>query len=499
MGVTNVLAFDFGASSGRSILGSFDGDTIKLSETHRFSNDPVFVNGHLYWDILRLLFEIKAGILKTANSGLGEISGIGIDTWGVDFGLIDKNGELLGNPYHYRDSRTDGMIAKANELAGELDIYCETGIQTLWFNTLYQLLAAKENSPHLLGEAKTLLFMPDLMNYFLTGVKTTEYSIASTSQLLNIETRDWSDKIFKKFGFDETLFTDIVMPGTVIGKIKEDIAQEAGIPSVPVIAVTSHDTASAVASVPFDNLENSVYISCGTWSLMGMELSQPLVNDMTREYNFTNEGGAENTIRFLKNIMGLWIVQECRRFWQRTDSGLTFATLENLASEAEGFVSFIDCDYEDFGSPGNMPEKVKDYCRRTNQPVPESMGEIVRCVAQSIALKYRYTIECIEDITGKKIETINMVGGGIKDRMLCQFTANATGRPVKAGPVEATAAGNIILQLIALGKIESLAKGREIVKNSFSTEDYLPKDSKLWNEAYERFLKILSLQKGGEK
>jgi rhamnulokinase len=487
----NVLAFDFGASSGRAILGAFDGEKITLTETHRFSNDPVSVNSHLHWDVLRLFHEIKEGILKTVNKGLGDISSLGIDTWGVDFGLIGKNGEMLSNPYHYRDTRTAGMIEKANDIAGGDFIYNQTGIQTIWFNTLYQLLSMKESRSMLLEMADKLLFMPDLFNYFLTGVKLTEYSIASTSQLLDARNKNWSDEIINKFGFNRSLFTDIISSGTIIGNITEDISSELRLPKIPVVAVAGHDTGSAVASVPFEDTQSSVFISSGTWSLMGAELSEPCISKKSMDYNFTNEGGVFGTIRFLKNIMGLWIIQECRRQWQREGEDVSFAELENTAWQSEGLVSFIDPDDDSFATPGNMPERIKNYCAETNQPIPETKGDIIRCVAQSLALKYRSTLESIEDVLGRPIKIINMVGGGIKDKMVCSFTANATGRTVKAGPVEATAAGNIIMQLFALGEINSLAQGREIVKRSFDFHEYTPQEGGKWDEAYQKYLKII--------
>lgn len=491
MDTTNVLAFDFGASSGRAILGAFDGERISLTETHRFSNDPVYVCSHLYWDVLRLFFEIKAGILKTANGGYGDVSSIGIDTWGVDFGLIDKNGDLLSNPFHYRDDRTRGMIERANEIAGADFIYRITGIQSIWFNTLYQLLSMKEKGSSIFDLADKMLFMPDLFNYLLTGVMSTEYTIASTSQLLDAAKKDWAFDLFERFGFNKELFTPISQPGTIIGRLKEDISQELGVQSIPVAAVASHDTASAVASVPFEDSRNAAYISCGTWSLMGMELSEPCLSKRAEEYNYTNEGGVQGTIRFLKNIMGLWIIQECRRQWQREGEDLGFAELENMAWEAEGFVSFINPDDESFAAPGNMPERIRQFCKKTNQPVPETKGEVIRCIAQSLALKYRLTLEGMEDVLNRKIDVIHMVGGGIKDKMVCRFTAGATGRTVKAGPVEATAAGNILLQLMALGKIESLSQGRQIIKNSFDCTQYDPQDSEGWNKAYDKFLNII--------
>ena len=488
---TKVLAFDFGASSGRAMLGIFDGERIELSEIHRFSNDPVSVNGHLHWDVLRLFFEIKAGILKIANSENKDISAIGIDTWGVDFGLLDKNGGLIGNPYHYRDGRTAGMMELAAETAGSKYIYSETGIQTIWFNTLYQLLSMKQNNAPELEVTETLLFMPDLLNYFLTGEKATEYTIASTTQLLNANSREWSWGLIDKLGFNKSLLTKIVPAGTVIGRLKDDIVEELGIGKIPVVAVASHDTGSAVASVPFENSHNSAYISCGTWSLMGMELDSPQCTEKAEEHNFTNEGGVSGTIRFLKNIMGLWIVQECRCQWQREGDDVSFAQLEKEALEAEGFVSFIDPDDDMFVTPGNMPKRIRRFCEQTGQIVPQTRGEIVRCVSQSLALKYLFVVSAIEEILDRRIDTVHMVGGGIQDKMLCQFTANATGRTVKAGPVEATAAGNIMVQLMALGKIESLEQGREIIKKSFELAEYVPADVELWKNAYEKFKNIL--------
>lgn len=488
------LAFDFGASSGRAMLATFDGEKITLEEKHRFSNDPVSVNGDLHWDVLRLFFEIKQGILKCANSGDRDIDCIGIDTWGVDYGLIDKNGKLLGNPFHYRDTRTDGMYEEAFKLVTKQEIYKNTGIAFNWFNTIFQMLAAKLSDDTALKNADKLLFMPDLLNYFLTGEKKCEYTIASTSQMFDSKTHTWSNGMLEKLGLPTNLFADMVYPGEKVGVLKAELAEELGIQQIPVVAVASHDTGSAVASVPVTDGEDFIYISSGTWSLMGVELDEPMVTEDALNYNFTNEGGVNKTIRFLKNIMGLWLIQESRRQWDREGTLLSFDELEKQAREATPFASLIDPDYHKFQTPGNMPKRIREYCEKTGQKVPETKGEIVRCIAESLAFKYRQVVEGMEDVTGKKYDTINIVGGGIKDKMICGFTANATGRKVSTGPVEATSIGNVIVQGMAMGAIKNLEEGRKIVKNSFPIDEYLPENSEAWDEAYENWKKICTLK-----
>ena len=488
------LAFDFGASSGRAMLATFDGKTIKLEEKHRFSNDPVLVNGDLYWDVLRLFHEIKQGILKCANSGDKDIDCIGIDTWGVDYGLLDKNGKLLGNPYHYRDTRTDGMYDEAFKLVSKEEIYKNTGIAFNWFNTVFQLLSAKLSDDITLKNADKLLFMPDLFNYFLTGEKKCEYTIASTSQMFDSKTHTWSSEMLEKMGIPTNLFADMVYPGEKVGVLKADLAEELGVGQIPVVAVASHDTGSAVASVPVTDGEDFVYISSGTWSLMGVELDAPMVTEDALNHNFTNEGGVNRTIRFLKNIMGLWLIQESRRQWDREGTLLSFDELEKQANEATPFASLIDPDYHKFQTPGNMPKRIREYCEQTGQKVPETKGEIVRCIAESLAFKYRQVVEGMEDVTGKKYDVINIVGGGIKDKMICRFTANATGRKVSTGPVEATSIGNVIVQGMAMGAISDLNEGRKIVKNSFPIDVYEPQDKDAWDKAYEDWKKICVLK-----
>lgn len=485
------LAFDFGASSGRAMLAVFDGEKITLEEKHRFSNDPVTVNGGMYWDVLRLFHEIKQGILKCANSGDRDIDCIGIDTWGVDYGLLDKNDKLLENPYHYRDTRTDGMMKKAFEAVPKEEIFKKTGIAFNWFNTIYQLLSDKLSDSTALKEAKTLLFMPDLLNYFLTGEKKTEYTIASTSQMFDSQKHVWAYEILENLGIRTDIFTDVVYPGERIGVLKKELAEELGVGRIPVIAVASHDTGSAVASVPVTETKDFIYISSGTWSLMGVELDKPIISDKAMQYNFTNEGGVNKTIRFLKNIMGLWLIQESRRQWEREGTLLSFDELEKQAREAKPFESLIDPDYEAFQTPGNMPEKIREYCRMTNQPVPQTKGAVIRCIAQSLAFRYRKTIEDMEDATGRKYSVINIVGGGIKDKMICQFTANATKRIVEAGPTEATSIGNVIVQAIASGAVKNLEEGRKIVKNSFDITRYEPQEEPAWDAAYKKWCEII--------
>lgn len=485
------LAFDFGASSGRAMLATFDGKKIELEEKHRFSNDPVTVNGGMYWDVLRLFHEIKQGILKCANSGDRDIDCIGIDTWGVDYGLLDKNDMLLGNPHHYRDTRTDGMYEKAFSIVPKEEIFKDTGIAFNWFNTIYQLLSEKLSGSTALKEAKTLLFMPDLFNFFLTGEKRCEYTVASTSQMFDSEKYEWSEELLSKMGIPSDIFPKIIYPGEQVGVLKKELAEELGVGQIPVMAVASHDTGSAVASVPVTDTKDFVYISSGTWSLMGVELDNPIISDKSLKYNFTNEGGVNKTVRFLKNIMGLWLIQESRRQWDREGVLLSFDELEKQANEAAPFASLIDPDYEAFQTPGNMPEKIRDYCRMTNQQVPETRGEIVRCIAQSLAFKYRQTVENMEDVTGRKYSVINIVGGGIKDKMICRFTANATGRVVEAGPVEATSIGNVIVQAMAVGAIKDLKEGREIIKNSFDIARYEPRDKEEWDNAYIKWCEII--------
>jgi len=485
-----MLAFDLGASSGRAILGILDEHKLIIEELHRFSNDPVEIRRSLYWDILRLFHEIKQGILKCIKSGHRDIDSIAVDTWGVDFGLLDKNGTLLGNPYHYRNPIPDEYSAEVFKLIPREELYSRTGIQIMKINTLFQLYSFKRNNPSLLSEAKTLLMIPDLLNYFLTGVKATEYSIASTSQLLSADNRDWDAEIIERLGLPENIFTKIVPGGSIIGTLSPAIANELGIGQIPIIAAAGHDTQAAIAAVPArDN--HFAYISCGTWSLMGIETTKPVINEKSAALSFTNEGGIDNRITFLKNITALWLVQECKRQWDREGDSLSYAELEKLVWEAKPFVSFVDPDNETFIAPGNMPQRIREYCRKTNQIIPEGKGDILRCIAQSLAIKYRLTVESLEEVLGKALPVIHMVGGGIKDEMLCRFTANATGRLVETGPVEATAIGNLMIQAKALGRVKTLEEIRDIVARSFPTVRYEPSETTEWGKACKTFKEVV--------
>jgi rhamnulokinase len=485
-----LLAFDYGASSGRAILGQFDGSRLTLDEIHRFSNDPVFVSDSLYWDILRLFYEMKQGILKAAAHSGKDISSIGIDTWGVDIGLLDKDGKLLGNPLHYRDSNTEGMMEKVFRIVPDHEVYERTGIQFQPFNTLYQLFSLQSANSHLLKNASTMLFIPDLLRYFLTGEKTCEYTIASTSQMINADKGSWDTELLDKLNIPTDILPEIINPGNITGKLTEKLSRELIVGQIPVVAVAEHDTGSAVISVPSLD-ETSAYLSSGTWSLLGVESPKPVINKMTFGTNYTNEGGYNRSTRLLKNIMGLWIFQECKRAWDKEGTPMSFGELTDLAYSARPFAAFIDPDDNSFYSPGGMPDKIRSYCEKTGQPVPVSKAEIVRCIMESLALKYRMAVEELEQIVGYKISSIHIVGGGSKNTILSQFTANATNKRIIAGPVEATAIGNILVQLIAMKEIKNLNEGRELVRNSFSLKEYLPQEN--WDEAYSRFLNIIDL------
>lgn len=464
-----VLAFDFGASSGRAMLAEYDNDKINMKEIHRFSNDPVEVNGTLYWDILRLFFEIKQSITKATLAG--GFDAIGIDTWGVDFGLLDKDGTLLQNPVHYRDVRTEGMLEKVFNTVPRREIYDRTGLQFLRINTLFQLYYLKNYKPELLACTDKMLFIPDLFAYFLTGVKRAEYSIASTSQMLDAKSGKWDTELLKKLDLPTAILPDIIQAGEIYGDLSPEICNELGCKSVPVIAVCTHDTASAVAAVPTKE-EDFIYISCGTWSLFGTESKTPVITDTSYELEITNEGGYGKSIRFLKNIMGLWLLQESRRQWKREGKEYGFAELEKLAREVPADKFYIDCDYSEFDKPGNMPQKIKDYCKSNNLNVPETVGEIVMCIYNSLSIKYKQSFDMISEATGKKYNAIHLIGGGAKDGLLCQLTADKCGVKVVAGPSEATVCGNIVVQLLALKQIDSLRAARQIVADSFDFKEY---------------------------
>ena len=482
-----VLAFDFGASGGRAMCGNFDGEKITIEELHRFSNDPVILSGTMYWDVLRLFFEIKQGLIKAKKCG--HIESIGIDTWGVDFGLIDREGRLLENPVHYRDARTEGMLEESFRLIDKKRFYEITGNQFMEINTAFQLLYLLKNRKELLERADKMILMPDLFNYFLTGEKKAEYSIASTTQLLDAKKGNWSDEVISALGLPKEIFPEIVPTGTKIGQLSDEICEELGLDKIDVIAAAGHDTQAAMVAVPAAE-DDFIFLSCGTWSLLGTELEAPIINEKSEFYNITNEGGYGRKTSFLKNIIGLWCIQESRRQWIREGQEYGFGELEKMAAAAEPLKCFIDPDAPEFTPAGNIPERIREYCRRTGQEAPETIGEVVRCINESLAMKYRQAVEEIKDCTGKDYRTIYIVGGGTQSALLCQFTANACGCRVSAGPVEATVLGNVALQLMATGEIGSLKEAREIVLRSQDIKTYEPFDKEKWDEAYERFCRV---------
>lgn len=491
---TNFVAVDLGASGGRVLLGRWDGSQFQLELLHRFPNGPVNVHGSLYWDVLRLWTEIKAGLQQYTARHSQPLSGIGVDTWGVDYALLDRAGRLLGNPYHYRDSRTNGMMERAFATVPRRQIFEHTGIQFIQLNTLFQLLSMVEANDPQLEAAETMLLMPDLFHYWLTGEATTEFTIASTTQMLDARRREWDREMLAMFKIPARILPAIAPPGTVLGNVRQEVAEEVGLRApAPVVAPASHDTGSAVAAIP-ELDENGVYISSGTWSLMGVEIPEPIINDTVLSLNFTNEGGVNNTVRFLKNIAGLWLLQESRRHWQREGRDYSWEELMAAGEQAEPFRSLIDPDAPDFLGPGNMPEFIRAYCRRTGQAEPESVGAIVRCCLESLALKYRWVLGALETLTGRQLGPIRVVGGGSQNRLLCQFTADACQRPVIAGPVEATALGNIMVQAIAGGYLDDVAAGRQAIAATVHRQTYSPGPGEPWSEAFERFEKLLSTQ-----
>lgn len=490
---TNFLAFDLGASGGRAMVGRFDGERLALEEIHRFANGPTRLVNRLHWDALNLFNEMKTGLGKAVEQLGGNLVACGVDTWGVDFGLLDKHDNLVGNPYHYRDGRTDGMIELAFDRVSREEIFTQTGIQLMQINTLFQLLAMKDTPA--LAAAETLLMMPDLLNFWFTGQKACEYTDASTSQCFNMAEGRWATELLARLDLPAHLFLDVIQPGTQLGPLLPHLAEEVGLKNgLTVIAPGSHDTASAVAAVPVlpDDAARFAYISSGTWSLVGAEVQRPVINDQSLLYNFTNEGGVAGAVRLLKNLTGLWLVQECRRVWALEGSKLTWAELTDLAEVCQPLLAFIDPDDPVFFSPGDMGARIVEFCRKSGQAVPDSKGAILRCALESLALKYRWTIERVEALTGQAVDVVHLVGGGTQNKLLNQFTANATGRRVVAGPGEATATGNILIQMLAMGQISSLSQGREIVRASFPVESYEPQERETWGEAYQRFVKLLN-------
>ncbi len=484
----HLVGFDFGASNGRAVHGAFDGNRLTIRELHRFPNEPVQVGDTLYWDVLRLFQQMQQGLFKAAREGITPAA-VGIDTWGVDFGLLDRNGRLLSNPVHYRDGRTDGMMEKAYGILQKEEIFHHTGLAFMQFNTLYQLLALRRADDPTLAAAKRLLFMPDLFSYFLSGETGTEYTIASTSQLTDPRTRGWSPPIFDAFGLPKELFAPLCEPGTVRGALRGVLKAQMGIQGETlVVAGAQHDTAAAVAAVPAEG-KNFAYISSGTWSLLGAETGAPVISPGVLDANYTNEGGVCGTTRVLKNIMGMWILQECRRAWLAEGTCEDYAGLAALAEQEAPFRSLFDPDDDRFLSPGDMPGRIRAYCLETNQPAPETRGQFARAIYESLALKYRWALKRLErDILGRAVDCLHIVGGGSHNALLNRMTASAIQKPVIAGPGEATAIGNLLIQAMALGAVGSLADLRAVVRASFDTVTCMPENGGAWDDAYGRFL-----------
>ncbi|HEY2826023.1 MAG TPA: rhamnulokinase family protein [Pirellulales bacterium] len=491
---TCYISIDLGASSGRLLAAQFDGKHLTLEELYRFENAPVVRGRQMHWDLAGLWRHIQTG-LRTAREKYGDnIHSIAVDTWGVDFGLLGPGDELLSDPVCYRDSRTDGMMERAFAIVPREQIFAQTGLQFMQINTLYQLLAMKlQNSP-LLETAQSLLMMPDLFHWLLTGVKANEMTDATTTQFFNLRSGRWATELLNRFGLPTHILGTVIQPGTKLGPLLPQVAAAMGLENVQVIAPGTHDTASAVVAVPAFSRPNErpdwCCISSGTWSVMGVELPKPVINEKCLSLNFTNEGGVGGTTLLLKNIVGLWLVQECRRIWSAGGSKYSWDQLMHAAAATKLLVSFIDPDDPAFLAPVDMPAAIQSFCQRTKQCVPVEQGSIVRCALESLAMRYRRTLESLEGLMGGQIQTIHIVGGGAQNRQLCQMTADACQRRVVAGPVEATAIGNALIQAVAAGEIGSIAQAREVVRRSFPVEEYRPQSSAAWQDAYERFLKI---------
>lgn len=494
------LGIDLGAESGRVVAGLFDGRQIRLEELHRFPNGPVSVAGTLRWDVLRLWSEIRQGLALAAVRFGDAIVSVGVDTWGVDYVLLSKTGEMLGQPYNYRDARTQGLLNHTLTRVSKPEIFANTGLQFMEINTLYQLVAMRQQNPELLDIADRLLLMPDLFHWLLSGSQVVEFTNATTTQCLDPTQSDWARDMLRKLDIPTHIFPEVVPPGTKLGRLREDVARRAGLTRIDVVAPATHDTGSAVAAVPTERTgsANWAYISSGTWSLMGVEVPAANLSDRALELNVTNEGGIDGTYRLLKNIMGLWLVQECRRSFERQARSEEFGTsieygrLTRLAEQAEPFRSLVDPDDPRFLSPDDMPTAIQQWCRETDQPIPETEGQLVRCALESLALKYRTVLGWLEELTGTQTEVIHIVGGGTQNELLNQFTANACGRPVVTGPIEATALGNVLVQARTSGEIGSLSEIRDIVRASSVLKRYEPENQAAWRDAYQRFNDLVS-------
>ena len=485
------LAFDLGATSGRSILGSLENGRLQMKELTRFPNQILQIGNHFHWNIYSLFEHLKAGLVAAKAEGV-EITSIGIDTWGVDFALIADDGSILGAPYAYRDPHTVGAPEKYFELVSRERVYDLTGIQVMNFNSLYQLFALTQANNSLLKATKEILFMPDALAYMLTGNKVVEYTIASTSQILNPRTKKFEAELLEKAGVSPLILGEIVMPGHVIGTLKDDLAEESELGKVKVVAVAGHDTGAAVAAVPASN-ENFAYLSSGTWSLMGIEVKDAIINTETSTLNFTNEGGVEGTTRFLKNITGMWLLEQCLKEWKKEGITYAYEKLVQMADTVPAFQSMVDTDHATFANPPSMTKAIVDYCNVTGQTAPSTHAEFVRCIFESLSLKYKYVLGLLKNLAPFPIEKLHVIGGGSKNPLLNQWTANSIGIPVIAGPSEATAIGNIMIQAKAAGCVDSLQEMRQIIGESVQLDEFIPENTEEWKVAYDKFVKITNL------
>jgi rhamnulokinase len=483
------LAFDLGAESGKAILGTLENKKLDIREIHRFSNGMVQIQGHFYWDILRLFEKMKESLSICAREGI-PIESMAVDTWGVDFVLLAEDGSILGAPYAYRDPRTNHAMEQLFKIIPKNEVYKSTGIQFMQFNSIFQLFSMKRDNSPLLKIAKDLLFIPDIFNYMFTGVKKSEFSFATTSQMFNPLKHKWEESFFNALDLPISLMQSIVMPGTIIGNLNDDICDQICMKKIPVIAVASHDTGSAFAAIPAEG-SNWAVISSGTWSVLGIETKTPIINQKALELNFTNEGGVDHTFRFLKNIMGLWLIQQCKKKWDCQNKNFSYSELVRMGEDSPAFQSWVNPDAPEFLNPPDMTETISAFCHKTGQKIPSTMGGFVRTIMESLAFKYRVVLDELKQVSQNTIEKIHIIGGGIQNEFLCQLTANATGLPVITGPVEATAIGNLLVQALAMGHLNSLADIRQIVLNNFAIKTYRPQNTDDWNNHYKVFQSLL--------
>ncbi len=483
------LAFDLGAESGKAILGTLENHKFDIREIHRFSNGMVQVHGHFYWDILRLFEEMKKTLSICSKAAI-PLDSMAIDTWGVDFALLAEDGSIIGAPFSHRDPRTNNAMEQLFEIIPKPEVYKNTGIQFLQINSLFQLFSMKRDNSPMLKIAKDLLFMPDIFNYMFTGVRKSEFTFATTSQMYNPMKHEWEESFFKALDLPIGMMQSIVMPGTVIGHLRDDICGEIAMKKMPIVAVASHDTGSAFASIPALG-SNWAGISSGTWSVMGIETKTPIINSKALELNFTNEGGVDHTFRFMKNIMGLWLLQQSKKIWDSQNKIFSYSELVRMGENSPEFQSFVDPNAPEFLNPCNMLETISSFCEKTGQKKPSTIGGYVRTIMESLAFKYRWVLDEINQVSQNPIEKIHIIGGGVQNEFLCQLTANATGLPVISGPVEATAIGNLLVQAMALGHVESLAEIRNIVLNNFEIKTYDPQNTEDWNSHYEVFKSLV--------